>query len=753
MYYDSYKRQNVQGKNMSRSGGMGQLFKGVIIGVVLLLAIVGTMSILDKGKTLTQEKNTPSVEPSNIPAPSINIASSDPTTNDPVVNDPTTQNTTESTPITEEKTDEFKPVLEGEKTAEEKAKEIEKAEEKKAETIKYGVLDLGVINPETKEKLKADYSIYDVNNKKVAETKSVEGSSFKLTIGQYKVVTRLIKPTGTTRDTKPVQTSEILNVTANNTTNHTFELEPPSTLGVLQVSAQNAKNAQAMKATFIVQKENGVTVATRQNVTASLFKLKAGSYKVTVRSGNNSDFRTIVVEPGESSQEVFKLQEAFKLGRVLVRIFDTRNNNPLKADIVIATTNGTTVQELKAVAQTEISLPAANYKIRVTGPNGQSSRRIKVDAGKSISEIFRFDPPVNGVLNEVQITDNVTIRGTVQTAETEQSEEQQPSNEQTQTENTAQQENEQTQSSQGSLKLFARNDSDQRAIKSNFYVQTPNGKHIAKKIYADSAEFTLEPGIYRITVRSKNRSNVVRTIEVSAGQQISQDFSLRKPNSNNQATAPTLATPVLAPPKPAPAVVKNTAIPNGFLSVSMSPARNTHFIVTTKTGKKIVDLSSVPSGRFKLDTGQYVVTAIHNNIRHRQNVQVRSGRTARLVFKAGDFQAPQKNITTLTKGVLRSRIIDRSGRPLRGNLTVTNMRGQVVARANAVTVGVFNLPPEPHTVIVNYQGLRGSERVRINARETTVQTFTISPNNTRENNSNPPNLLRDKIEEDIRKQF
>ena len=33
---------------MSRSGGMSQLLKGVVIGIVLILAIVGTMSLLEK---------------------------------------------------------------------------------------------------------------------------------------------------------------------------------------------------------------------------------------------------------------------------------------------------------------------------------------------------------------------------------------------------------------------------------------------------------------------------------------------------------------------------------------------------------------------------------------------------------------------------------------------------------------------------------------------------------------------------------
>ena len=96
-------------------------------------------------------------------------------------------------------------------------------------------------------------------------------------------------------------------------------------------------------------------------------------------------------------------------------------------------------------------------------------------------------------------------------------------------------------------------------------------------------------------------------------------------------------------------------------------------------------------------------------------------------------------------------------------MTLASLRGQVVARANDVSVGVFDLPPEPHTIILNYRGLRGSERVNIRPRETTMQTFTVAPNVSRP--ANPPparreqqsenikDFLRDKLEQEIRRRF
>ncbi len=734
---------------MSGSSGIGQLLKGVVMGVVLILAIVGTMSMLDKkdgADNTAKETITETIAP-EIKAPEINVASQTPaetTTPKPAKNQ--TDNT--SNP-------EYKPVLEGEKTAE----EIEAEQE--AAKPKFGILKLSTINPENNESLMADYVVIDSKNTKVAESNNSSGASYRLPVGTYKVITTLSKSTNSTRNTEPVKSTQTIIISANKMSDKIFELEPPTTIGVLQVSATNANNKQSIKANFTVQKENGETVASRKNVTNTLFKLKAGSYKVTVKSGNNSDFRTIVIEPGESTSEIFKLQESFLQGKVLVRVFETNSNKPLSADIVISTASGKIIQDLKFVSQTETALTAGQYIVKVTTPNGQSSKNVTIIAGQAVNQIFRFDAPTssNEKADEVQITDNVKITG-VNPKETPPTPTDQPPTTETPTSN----EN----TGLGSLKLFARNGDTQKPIKSNFYVQTLNGKNIDKKIYANSAEFNLKPGTYRITVRSKGRKNIVRNIKVNADQTINEAFSLQTilapsatADHNQNADLPVRST---APPKPAKVP---TAIPNGFLNVAMQPAKNTHFIIANRKGKKIVELTSVPSGNFKLDTGVYIVTAIHNGQRRKQTIQVRQGKTTRLTFKLADFQVSQskqppiKN-NAIHKGVLRSHIVDNARQHLIGDLTVTNLQGQVVARSNGVSVGVFDLPAAPHTIIVNYRGLRGSERVNITAGQTTVQTFTISPNSSRPVPANPTpanqprapkDVLRDKLKEELRRIF
>ena len=64
---------------MGRSSGMGQLTKGIVIGIILLLAIIGTMSIFDQAKNkkspldFNNKNNATEQSTSEIPAPSISV--------------------------------------------------------------------------------------------------------------------------------------------------------------------------------------------------------------------------------------------------------------------------------------------------------------------------------------------------------------------------------------------------------------------------------------------------------------------------------------------------------------------------------------------------------------------------------------------------------------------------------------------------------------------------------------------------------
>ncbi len=706
------------------SGGLGQLIKGVIIGVVLILAIIGSMSLLDKNNQQVTQKEIST----NVPAPSINIANQ---ATAPETSDSAGSGTSQSTLIetvkpdagaakqTDTNGDTFKPILDNE------PEKTPVPLPSRQDQIQYGMLNLNAVDFETNDSLTANFEVFNSENKKIAESKNTSHTSFRLPTGQYKVVTTLVLPKNS-RPSEPIISTQFASIRTNGTVQKTFKLEPPSTVGVLQVSAKNPNSKKIIRADYIIQKENGETVATRQNVSSTLFKLKAGSYKVTVTKGQQADFRTVVIEPGESTKEIFELQSANSRGRLLVRIFNTKTNKPLVADITIKSDKGNIVQKITAVNKTELSLPQGTYIIHVSGPNGQSNKRINIVAGRAISEIFRFDVEEDHPnTNEVQITDNVKITPARPTATTDTI----PTFEPAKT----------SDNSNGKLILFARNKKDRSSVKSNFYIQTLSGKHINKKIYADSAVFDLKPGAYKVTVRSKNKINNVKTIRVIAGKEISETFLLqdnqqnppvqrhanepREATGNSKTNRPTLSSTTVNPPI-------STKIPNGFLTVAMQPPRKTHFIISNTQGKKIVELTSVPNGKFKLDTGSYKVTAILGNQRQSKTVRVREGKNVRISFNPEAFLKGRHSRNTAPPsgtGLLRSRIVNQAGQPVMGRLTVIDSRGRVIAQANNVSIATFRLPPATHTLTVSANGLKGSERVKIVQGETTVQTFTIVP--------------------------
>jgi len=679
---------------MSGSGGMSQLIKGIIIGVVLIMAAIGAMSIFDidnplisstenptqSGLQTTTNQNTDAIiappiklnpndankvnsNPNNTNIGDLNAEIPEENINDQALNE-------QANPLVEENnTPANKPVLEDERSTEEAAAQ--------SDNTTFGMLQINAINPDNNQPLKATYTVFDQKNTKVAESKNTANASYRLPIGQYKVETTLDRVDEVTNQVIPVVTkSRYIIVRKNTTVKQTFELEPPATTGVLQVSAKI--NDKLVRANFVIQKANGEVVASRNNVTNSLFKLNTGTYKVSVNSGNNRDFRSVEVKAGESLQTVFTLKQIAQQGKLLVRVFDTRSSTPVRADITIRDAKGSVIQALKASTQTELSLAAGDYKINVAGPNGASNKTIRLNPGQALSEIFRFEAP-NTSQRTNQETTQTNPQATQQSPDSSTTAQAPAPNTPQASANAsnvaiAPEAPGQAAAANGKaiLNVVARDNDTNKLIKSNIYIQTPAGKLLDNKTYVDSASFTLSPGV--------------------------------------------------------------RVAPN---------ALNTHFIVATTAGKKIVELTSVKEGNFKLDVGSYLVTAIHKSKRRNQRVDVRQNQKARVVFNTNDFQA--------AKGVLRSRIVDQTGRPLKGNLTVSDMSGRVIARANNVTNAAFDLPPVQHAIRVDFQGISGSEVVNISSNETTVQTFTVAPQ--QQAPANQPKNLQDILKEKIKKEI
>lgn len=769
----------------------------MLIGVVLLLAVIGLLNISGKKDDSVKHPDDHMAETSaqnnnNIKPPSISINQTS-QQNKKQTGDDSVTNTPQADPgeanDTASKDNDFTPEI------------IE-------QPAQYGTLSLRAMLLGDNTPQQVNFEVFDENNKRVASNNQTDKADLQLETGQYRIIARFEQGGKTQTLARSIQ------VLKDQTSNTEFKFQAPVNTGVLQVSAVSGDNRQAVKTDFIIQDKSGKRVALRQHVASTVFKLESGVYKVTAKSNELSVARIITIEPGASISEVFQLKPGGapaspeKLpekasGRMLVRVFEEGTSHPLSAEIVITDTEGKLIKRLNAASSTDLSLKAGKYRISATGPNGQIIRDVIIAPGKPVSEIFRFKPLQKDTVANSGASGNMEPEQQEPDKNTADSQLPNKQHYEQAAENTEADKTE-TATSRGVLQLKAVDSETKKPIRSNFYVQTLNGKHVVNKIYANSANFKLDKGVYKITVKSKNRKPISKTMSVNSDTRLNHIFSMTSINkapqsdnnhrpvwehsqqstganssknepyysnqNNNQPAAPVRQTDA----KPAASALPAT----GTLLVTMYPARNhktarnallTNFQISTRKGKRIATINSVQQATIKLDVGEYIVTAIHQNKRKSTSFKIRKNQQTRIGFNAVNFRnsrnanntrnANNNNTATPMMGILRSRIVDQRGRPLKGNLTVTNRRGVIVRRANNVSMADFQLPAKPFTISINYHGLSASERVRIMPGETTVQTFTIAPDNSQSGASKTPqqqpedirDVLKQKLKEELRR--
>lgn len=707
--------------------GIGQLFKGVLIGLVLLLAVVGLLKL--SGKAGNPEVATQT----DIPAPSISVNKSSATT--------AVTNTESETPL--DKPDEDSAAKNTEEVKDDTQASFKP--EILEEPISYGTLNLSA-------KQKVEFLIYDENNKRVAASKNNSKASFHLPTGRYKVITLL----GELKETQTII------IEKDKISDSTVSIQAPITTGVLKVAAISAKSKQSIKTSFSIEDNNGKLVGKRHDVSSTLFKLDAGTYKITAMHNDMSEVRTVIVEAGTSSQQIFSLKRKQVEPVVVKNPVKEPVKNPLNEPVEAPVTETPTkqpvvvketiqpeknqVQEIIETVKTVAPpiTPAVTPAVTTTKPDTEIKTAI-IDKPKSVPVIpVEQQPAIPEIVADV-------IK-------------------------------------QGTLNLSAVSANTQKPVKSNFYVQTTNGKHIAKKIYTNSASFKLDKGTYRITIKSKNMTTVTKTVTVNTDRKLNQIFSMHgiaatkipaitpsataavtpetirqntpqttvrshstaptpdptknatkdttKTNTNqtrnNQATrpAPSRNTQTHTKPKPRSLPASGSLVFNIQRSRNRLSAPNallSNFVIKTKSGKKIAQINKVQHATVKLDVGEYVITANHRGRRKSRSFKISNNRATNVSFKSSDFSAfkPQAPVK-IKRGILKSRVVNNQGRAVKGNISVTDLRGKLLHRANNVSTAQFHLPAKPYMVHINYKGLKGSERVKIIPGETTVQTFTIA---------------------------
>lgn len=378
----------------------------------------------------------------------------------------------------------------------------------------------------------------------------------------------------------------------------------------------------------------------------------------------------------------------------------------VKGQFIIRDAQDQIVANIKDSDTASFDLSPGIYEVTVIARGKKSARMVRIITGEFVTENFTL--PTAAPVQPTQVVQ--------------------------QTAGTAPQASQQTAANTGKLSVVVQAATSKAPLKSNIYVQLLNGQHIAKKNYADAADFILKPGKYRVTVKAQGKVDIVRNIGIQANSNVKQFFAMQSPASK-------------ASVKPAPP-------PEGTLSVSFRAPDGQNkgrFVISDQKGNRVKRMSGVSNAEVKLKPGRYNVAAIHHGERLTKPVDVFQGKTSRITFDINEFprkavkpaqnqnqSTPQQQVQIpAQQGVLQLIAVNANGQPLKVNFMVSTLNGQRLKVVNNVSVTEVSMAPQDVLVDISYEEMRGQEQITVKPGEPTVFTFTITPNSA--NNTTPIN--------------
>lgn len=408
------------------------------------------------------------------------------------------------------------------------------------------------------------------------------------------------------------------------------------------------------------------------------------------------------------------------VGKLGLTIIDTASpNGEIDGEFLVYDTEGVQVASFSGSESTNFSLPPGKYLAKVKANGKEASRLLEVYADKLTNARFEMPaaPAVTNNNNAAQQTIPSTPIAT---------------------------------NANGQVYISVRAGESNRALRSNIYVQKQNGQHVAKSNYAEGAEFALEPGAYKITVKAEGRQEVSRNIQVSAAGIVRETIML--PPAGGAAVAPPQNQQVVQPiPQPAP-------VQQGLLRLRLNSGQGlpdqARFVIRNQNGERIATVGPAPNGEINLPAGTYEVTAGIQGLRQSRIIEVGDGRVSDISFDATDIigqnpppvpvppqvepapaqqsgQAPQQPAPVQQNGG-RLQLYAISGvdrQPMRVNFRVMTLQGQPIQSFSNVSSAEIRVPPQPVQVQINYQTMNGTEVINVLPDRPTEYTFTISPNN------------------------
>lgn len=200
---------------------------------------------------------------------------------------------------------------------------------------------------------------------------------------------------------------------------------PSASNGSLEIVSQTAENGMPIKANVYIQQANGTQIDKATYTAKATFSLKPGTYKVTVRAeGRGSLSRTITLPAQAVVNEIFPLPAISNrpsttappasqppaapastpvasagTGKLRVVALAAEDGQPLQVNFTVSRPNGAIIQQFNHVAMAELAVPAQEVTVQFNYQGFQGEKRLQVTQGQTVTHTFNIkgthqpDPP------------------------------------------------------------------------------------------------------------------------------------------------------------------------------------------------------------------------------------------------------------------------------------------------------------------------------------------------------------------------
>lgn len=565
------------------------LVSGIVIGAVLFFAGFGLINMMNKPSDVPAVAETqPQVETSSVTPPTIEVSS----TQD--ANSVTPLTTTGSTTSTQQGTGnspiKIKPLTndDGDVAIEGGSQEIE--------MVQFGTLTLSTVNSINGEATNSNFLIENSQNVAIALVKDTATSTLSLPVGDYKI-------TVSNTNQKIVR---FLGVKADKNGAEVFEMDVP----VLTGEAPNTEVPSAQ-----IPEVAAAATNTEASTTPVVAKAPEASNE-TSTDNDSSEEDTNPVASTDSNETEAQATRAF--GGLRLSALTKQGKRPTIVSFTISRLNGELLQSIENVKTQQFTLPAGQYKVTAKTANSSTVKQVEVLATKGVHEIFL----ISGQPEATQQTSSTTAPQTPAAAVTNQVAPPPPVAPSTARAPES--------TEPGKLELFAQNVANNSAVKSNFYVQMPNGTMVASKTYVDSIGYKLAAGQYKVIVRATGFKDKSVSLNVRPGQTRREVFKLESVNQ----PAPAPATAPTRAPTPAPAANSQNATQNyGGLTVNVVKASDrsaltANIVITQRDGTPLKQAFGVASASFDLPPREFVIRVTYDGFTTNHQVNIVKGKLA-----------------------------------------------------------------------------------------------------------------------------